>query len=73
MSTKRKGMLSAITWTRIYSNLYNAEYGEADSDISEGGLICEEDDCDFEVQPDELEDFCTNVSTRYNNIIQERV
>ena len=49
--------------------LYNAEYGESDSDISEGGLICEEDDCDFEVQPDELEDFCTNVSTQYNNII----
>ena len=26
MSTKRKGMLSAITWVRVYSNLYNAEY-----------------------------------------------
>lgn len=38
--------------------LYSAEYGEAQFDTSEGGLICENDECDFEVLPDELQDFC---------------
>ena len=38
--------------------LYTAEYGSAQSDSSEEGLICEESDCQFEVFPEQMQDFC---------------
>ncbi len=38
--------------------LYKAEYGSAQSDSSEEGLICEEDKCGFQVFPDQVQDFC---------------
>lgn len=38
------------------ANLYTAEYGDSRSDESELGLICEEDDCTFEVEPDDVQE-----------------
>ena len=34
--------------------LYTAEYGDSSSDESELGLICEEENCTFEVEPEDV-------------------
>tara|TARA_R110000822_G_scaffold8597_4_gene33812 strand:- start:4727 stop:5095 length:369 start_codon:yes stop_codon:yes gene_type:complete len=37
------------------------EFGDAQSDVSEFGLFC--DNCELEIQPDEMEDFCESSSS----------
>jgi hypothetical protein len=59
-TTPTGGDLSEYECTECNEMMIYAEYGDSSSDISEFGLMCEE--CEFEVQPDEMEGFCEESS-----------